>query len=128
MLRFFGTAARDSNPMLGCLSTNAITELAPNEADSKQRAARYTERLIGALAKALRGAVDAGELRADTPVAELADFLAVALVGVFVMLRAGVDWRVMHASMEQALARVQGFVPELTGDLHPPSRGELAEG
>ena len=111
VLRFFGGAAREGNPMLGCLATNAITEQAPNDAHSRIEAARYTERLVGACANALQGAVGREELRADTPVAELASFLAVSLVGVFVMLRAGVDWQLMHACTEQALSRVESFAP-----------------
>lgn len=109
VLRFFGSAAREDTPRLGCLITNAVTELAPNEASSQRSGARYIERLSGAFEHALGNAVAAGALRPGTPVTDLARFLTVTLLGVFVLLRAGADHRVMLDTTEQALARVEGF-------------------
>ncbi len=110
VVRFFGGAARDNNPKLGCLMCNAITEHAPTEATSARTGATYVHRLTRAFEHALSNARERGELVPESPVAELANFLAVALIGVFVMLRAGVDPHVMHDTAEQTLARVEGFV------------------
>ncbi len=111
VLRFFGSAAREDNPRLGCLLTNAITELAPSPAESHAAGKVYVERLRGAFRHALKGAVEIGELTDRTPIEPLAGFLSVTLLGVFVMLRAGDDWQLMRDTTEQALERVESFLP-----------------
>lgn len=111
VLRFFGSAAREENPMLGCLITNTITELAPNPDAGREAGISYVDRLRSAFRHALERSVAAGELTDCTPIESLASFLAVTLLGVFVMLRAGDDWQIMRDTTEQALARVESFRP-----------------
>jgi TetR/AcrR family transcriptional repressor of nem operon len=109
VLRFFGEAAAGGNPLLGCLMANAMTEQAPTGPSSRQRGAEYTRRLSRAFEAALAHAQRAGALQPEAPVAELAQLLTVALLGVFVLLRAGGEPEVMRAATAQAWARVEGF-------------------
>ncbi len=109
VLQFFGTSALGDNPMLGCLATNAMAEQAPSGESSRELGAAYTARLQRAFQHALANAVRSGDLVADTPVGDLARFLSVTLLGVFVMLRAGGDPGSLAATAAQALARVEDF-------------------
>ena len=109
VLAFFGEAAQAGNPLLGCLMTNAMIEQAPTGPSSRQRGAGYTGRLSRGFQRALSHAQQAGALQPEAPVTELAHFLTVALMGVFVLLRAGGDPAVMRATTDQALARVEAF-------------------
>jgi TetR/AcrR family transcriptional regulator, transcriptional repressor for nem operon len=109
VLGYFAGAARQDNPMLGCLSTNALVEAAPAGPASRETGGLYVGRLRAAFAHALTGAVAAGELVEDTPIDALASALAVTMLGVFVMLRAGGDADMVDATAAQALARVQAF-------------------
>jgi TetR/AcrR family transcriptional repressor of nem operon len=108
-MRYFGRAAGDNNPMLGCLACNAISEQAPTSTGSRLYGADFTMRLVGAFRNALTNAQQNGELESDAPVVELAHFLTVTLVGVFVMLRAGGEQASMVDAVEQAIERVQAF-------------------
>lgn len=124
VLHFFGARASRDNPLLGCLATNAMTEQAPSGPTSRDQGAAYVGRLTAGFGNALGNAVQSGDLRADTPVVSLANFLSVTLVGVFVMLRAGADPTVMRDTADQALARVEVFAVRLERASGPVEQGD----
>ncbi|MFT5586646.1 MAG: TetR/AcrR family transcriptional repressor of nem operon [Cognaticolwellia sp.] len=109
VVRFFAEAADQGNPLLGCLTANAMTEQAPNGNASRQRGTAYTARLTTAFKNALENAKAAGDLRLDAPVLELAHFVSVSLMGMFVMLRAGGELAVMQHTASHIIARVESY-------------------
>ncbi len=108
VLDFFGDNGARSGSELGCLLCNAGTERAPTPQLSEASTARFVDRLVCAFRAALLNARAAGELGPDAPVEELARFFPTVLMGVFVLSRAQVDGRVLRATADQALARLEG--------------------
>jgi TetR/AcrR family transcriptional regulator, transcriptional repressor for nem operon len=109
VVRFFGRSAQYEHSDLGCLMCNAGTELAPTPAASRVTTTGYTRRLTASFVNALSNAQATGELANDAPVAELAHFLAVVLMGMFVMMRGQADDAVLRDTGERALASVEQF-------------------
>ncbi len=103
VLRFFAAASGSAK---GCLQCNAATEQAPTIEQSQASTARYVARLAAAFGNALRNADAAGRLARDASVPDLAHFFTVLVIGMFVLLRAGGDPRLLQAAADQGLARL----------------------
>lgn len=106
VLRFFGGSDAVEGATLGCLQCNAATEQAPTPARSRATTADYAGRLTAAFGSALTHAEEAGRLVPGVDVDELARFLTVLVLGMFVVMRAGGDAVLLRAAAAQGLARL----------------------
>lgn len=106
VLRFFGGSEAVQGATLGCLQCNAATEQAPTPARSRATTTAYADRLTAAFGTALGHAEQAGRLVPDVDVDELARFLTVLVLGMFVIMRAGGDPVLLRGAAAQGLARL----------------------
>lgn len=117
VLEDFAAAAGRPGTERGCLICNAATETAPDDTDTKTRVHRYVAMLTRGFQHALDGAMARGELGAlDT--AAWASKLATVLLGIFVLIRAGVDGDVARASARQTVQELHAHAHALGS--HPP--------
>ena len=107
VLDYFGGGAEVTTSTLGCLACNSAVELAPNAQLSKASTDLYFSRVRTAFRNALSKAVKSGQLKAKTPIDELAAFFTVTVTGMLVLIRAGSDPAFLHASKLQAKARLK---------------------
>lgn len=106
VLRFFGGSEAVQGATLGCLQCNAATEQAPTPARSRETTAAHADRLTGGFVAALTHAEAAGRLVPDVDVDEVARFLTVLVLGMFVVMRAGGDPVLLRGAAAQGLARL----------------------
>ena len=96
-------AFADSDEFLpGCLITNTATELAPTPAASQDSMARYIDRLGNAFTNALQNSAPE-----STDVTAMARSLTTTMLGMFVMIRAQTDRRLLQDTVEAALEHIE---------------------
>lgn len=106
LFRQFGATAGDGRG-LGCLMCNTATELGDSEPGLQPRIERHLERMMGAFRNALRGAVACRDAPADTDTEAQAALLTATSLGLFVMVRAAVDTRVVRDAVNAALMQLR---------------------
>lgn len=102
LFRAFARSA-DASTLLGCLLCNTAAELAGGAPGVQPHVERYFDRVHRAFCNALRGAVRAGQVAADTDVAAEARFLTSSCLGIFVMVRAGIGAPTARGAVNGAL-------------------------
>jgi TetR/AcrR family transcriptional repressor of nem operon len=95
---FFTSHSGVDGPRLGCFLTNVAVERAPFDEPSYQAVSAYVERVANAFGHALVNAQKNGQLRADVDCHAQSRLLACALVGFWVLMRAGVSADVAGAA------------------------------
>jgi len=88
----------------GCLTTNAIVELAPHDPEIAAIVRGVLQGMERAFASALRRAVDAGELPRDADVRALARFLASVGQGLIVLSKASASRAQVKDTIDVAMA------------------------
>lgn len=111
VLRYFGGGPEVRASTLGCLACNSATELAPTTDTSRESTDKYLARVSSAFANALRNAQIERRLTDTAPVTELAEFLAVTVTGMLVLIRSGSDPGYLVATARHALERLDQFAP-----------------
>lgn len=102
LYRAFSESAGGSTG-LGCLMCNTAAELGRSEPVLQPQIERYFDRLHGAFSNALGGAVRAGQIAAATDVCSEARFLTSSCLGIFLMVRAGLEPSAARGAVEGAL-------------------------
>ncbi len=74
---------------LGCFMCNTATDLATEDKEVADRAAKYAEMVTDLLRQALVNGQQSGELSSDTKIDPLANFLFGALIGIPTFVRVG---------------------------------------
>ena len=122
LLEYFGGGPDVAASTLGCLLNNAAVEVAPSIEVSRAVTARYTDRLTAAFEHALGNARADGLLIEDAPIADLARFLTMVMMGLFTLGRAGADPGLLRAGAMQAFERI------LAVRSNPQDDGSRADG
>lgn len=109
--RHFDLMARETTapgaPRKGCLMVNTLVEMANQDSAVAVEMKRFAARLEKALLHALRGAEQAGQLKADLVLRDAAKFLATAIHGMMVVCKAGASRKQQEASAQFALDAVR---------------------
>lgn len=103
VLNSFPAFARTDDVLPGCLITNTATELAPTPDTSHHSMARYIDRLTNAFANALQNSTTGAP-----DVTAMARFLTTTMLGMFVMIRAQTDARLLQDTVDTALVYIEG--------------------
>lgn len=90
VLEFFASRGHAPGSHLGCMLCNVATDRSPHDPAARGFVQTYMDRIEHALANALSRAQQRGELRADVPVAEEAQYFTATLLGFFVLMRSQV--------------------------------------
>ena len=94
-------------PTDGCLTVNAIIEA--DDAEARAAVEVHVERLEAGLRAALAAAVEAGELRADTPVERLARAMITTCYGIGVLGKLASSGPRLADAVEDLLERLDGY-------------------
>ncbi len=107
LFRYFMSHADSEMAARGCLIANTALELAASDKEAARQVQLYFEQIRAAFANALQGAVERGEIAADTPVAREANFFVGVIQSISVMGRAGCSPEVLSDVIEAALSRLR---------------------
>jgi TetR/AcrR family transcriptional repressor of nem operon len=92
-------------PGPGCLLTNGLAEGAP----VGEHGAAWAQGLVRRIEAVLVQARSRGQLRSRAPVARLASSLAVTLLGLSVLRRAGAEAALLEAAADQAMSGIEAY-------------------
>lgn len=80
----FARAGRPKEGRKGCLCVNTAIEMAPHDAEVRQRLEKHMQRAETAVTRALERSIDLGEVRASLDARATARFLVTSLYGLYV--------------------------------------------
>ena len=101
--------ARAQERAPGCLLCNAAIERAPTREASRASTSRYVERITAGVVNALTHERERGAARSEAELTALGHHLSAVLLGLFVMVRAGVDAEILDDAVRLAIEQVDAF-------------------
>lgn len=110
----FQASAQAPGSEKGCLMCNTAMELAPQDAMAREAFSGYVDRLVAACRNALEHSRADGEIPAEVDLSALAAVSASVMIGMFVMLRGGVEPTVLGDAV-RGVATVLGRPPSREG-------------
>lgn len=106
---FFHSLFADVNavePALGCMSINQAVELAPHDAEVRQRVVQDLQLIEEALTRAVERGQQEGTVTSTRPARELAQLLVLAFPGLQMMARAGYSRPQLDAALHLLLSHL----------------------
>ncbi len=91
VIRRFGDAAGQAGTERGCMACNAATERSHHDTMTRGMTARYIELLRSNFERAIRNAIDAGELRTTADPLAWSHKLTTTMLGLFVLVRSQLE-------------------------------------
>ncbi|MBT2558780.1 TetR/AcrR family transcriptional regulator [Hymenobacter sp. ISL-91] len=98
----------DAEPAFGCMSINQAVELAPHDAEVRQRVVQDLQSMENLLTRTIERGQQSGALTSPRPARDLAKLLVLAFPGLQVMARAGYSTQQLNDSLQLLLSHLDG--------------------
>lgn len=111
VIRRFGDAAGQPGTERGCMGCNAATERSHHDTDTRAMIARYVELLRSSFERALRNAIDKGELLPTADPLAWSHRLTTTMLGLFVLVRSQLEGTVARGAATAVLDELSQHQP-----------------